>query len=82
MKDIDTILDDMQELRPQDVHEDGLAKPDGLYEPDEDDIVDLMQDCHQFCSDLLQTKTSKWVADDARDLQTRLAEIIDFNRVH
>lgn len=82
MKDIDELLDDLEELRPQDVHEDKLEKPEGKYLPDEDDIEDVLTDCHTFLNQLLEIKTSKWVQRDANELISRLAEVINWNRMH
>ena len=84
--DIPTILEEMEELRPQDIHEDKIAtapRDEGKdYEPDEDDIEDLMSDCHTFLSSLLEIKVSAWVRRDANDLMTRLAEVVSWNRIH
>lgn len=86
MKDIETILDELEELRPQDVHEDKIATPprdEGkLYEPDDDDIEDMLADCHTFLVSLLEIKVSKWVREDANDLIKRLAEVVAWNRIH
>ena len=68
--------------RPQDFHDDILPVRPGLHTPDDEDIVDLLNDCYVFMQAISERKLPKQLALDAKNLLAALEEIVTWHRQH
>ena len=71
-------LPDMED-RPQDLHN-NIVEP--AAELDQEDLEELLQDCHTFIDALLERQQNKWVKTDGLALLKRLHEVISWSRIH
>lgn len=79
MKTMDEILESIDEDRPQDIHD---APHDAIKDPDEEDIEELLTDCHDLLVTLLDVKHSKGVTKEIEVLHARLAEVLGWYTYH
>lgn len=79
MKTIDDILDAIDEERAHDIHD---SIHDAIKDPDEEDLEELLSDCHDLLEALLQIKHSKGVTNEIRALHTRLSEVCGWYTEH
>lgn len=52
------------------------------FQATDDDLGELLLDCHVFLTALLDRRHAKWVDRDARRLLERLGELVEWETVH
>lgn len=80
MKSIEEIMNDLDEDRPQDVHD--VETKDPLYEPDEEDLESLLADCYTLLSELQEARLNKGLASQVTSLKNRLHEVMAWYVFH
>ncbi len=75
MKTMEVIDED----RPQDLHD---TLHDAFKDPDEEDIEELLTECHDLLVTLLEVKHSKGISKEIETLHARLSEVLGWYTYH
>jgi hypothetical protein len=78
----DDDLEALFESRPQDIHDDLLPVRPGLYQPDDDDIYELLEEAYSFACAIGNRKLPARLAKDLVQLKAGLEELLAWHRMH